>query len=118
MFLNYLQYLITFGTFTPGILVPAWVASNTHTTTGRALTLGLLFMGQNFAGIVSSAVFRAQDAPIYKPALVTVAVTQGVFIVVCLLQRQYYARVNKKLDQGDVGRVAGMELNLDFRYAL
>ncbi|KUJ11265.1 MFS general substrate transporter [Mollisia scopiformis] len=114
----FITYLITFGTFTPGILVPAWVASNTHTTTGRALTLGLLFMGQNFAGIISSAVFRAQDAPVYKPALVTVAVTQGVFIVICLLQRQYYARINKKLDRGEIGHVAGMELNPSFRYAL
>ncbi|KAF7559925.1 hypothetical protein G7046_g4224 [Stylonectria norvegica] len=72
----FLTYLITFGTFTPGILVPIWIASNTTTTTGRAMRLGLNFMGQNLAGIISSSVFRAQDAPIYKPALITIACTQ------------------------------------------
>ncbi|KAF8855913.1 MFS general substrate transporter [Acephala macrosclerotiorum] len=101
----FITYLITFGTFTPGILVPAWVAS---TPTRR----------QNLAGIISSAVFRAQDALIYKLALITVAVTQGVFIAFCLLQRQYYARINKKLDNGEIGQVTGMELNPGFRYAL
>lgn len=110
--------MITFGTFTPGILVPAWVASNTHTTTGRALTLGLLFGFQNLGGIVSSAVFRAQDAPVYKPALITVAVTQGVFIVVCLAQRQYYARINYKLAKGEITRAPGIETNPTFRFAL
>lgn len=91
---------------------------HTHTTAGRVTTLGLLFMGQNLAGIISSAVFRAQDALIYKLALITVAVTQGVFIAFCLLQRQYYARINKKLDNGEIGQVTGMELNPGFRYAL
>jgi len=114
----FITYLITFGTFTPGILVPAWVASNTHTTTGRALNLGLLFGFQNLAGIISSAVFRAQDAPIYKPALITVAVTQGVFIIVCFFQRQYYSRLNKKLDEGEITTVEGMEINPGFRYAV
>jgi hypothetical protein len=110
--------MITFGTFTPGILVPAWVASNTHTTTGRALTLGLLYMGQNLAGIASSAVFRSQDAPVYKPALITVAVTQGIFIIVCLSQRQWFASVNKKLDKGEITSVVGIEENPNFRFAL
>ncbi|TVY59486.1 putative transporter [Lachnellula cervina] len=114
----FITYLITFGTFTPGILVPAWVASNTHTTTGRAVTLGLLFAGQNLAGIISSAVFRAQDAPIYKPALITVAVTQGVYILVSLAQRQYYVKINKKLDNGKITEVIGIESNPGFRFAL
>ena len=110
--------MITFGTFTPGILVPAWVASNTHTTTDRAMTMGFLFGFQNLAGIISSAVFRAQDAPVYKPALITVAVTQGIFIVVALAQRQYYARLNKKLDAREITRVVGIENNPNFRFAL
>lgn len=114
----FLTYLITFGTFTPGILCPIWLASNTTTTTGRAFRLGLNFMAQNLAGIVSSAVFREQDAPIYKPALITVACCQAAFMVVCLGVREYYRRLNKKLDSGEVVHVSGGKEWPAYRYAL
>ncbi|KAF2811329.1 MFS general substrate transporter [Mytilinidion resinicola] len=114
----FLTYLITFGTFTPGILVPVWLSSNTTTTTGRALRLGISFMGQNLAGIISSVAFRAQDAPTYKPALVTVASCQAAFIVVCLSLREYYRRENKKLESGEVVHFSGGKERPEYRYAL
>ncbi|KAI1377815.1 MFS general substrate transporter [Hypoxylon crocopeplum] len=114
----FLTYLLTFGNFTPGILVPVWVASNTTTTTGRAFRLGLNFMAQNLAGIISSAVFRAQDAPVYKPALITVACCQAVFMVVCLGLREHFRRLNKKLDSGEIVYVSGGQERPDYRYAL
>lgn len=114
----FLTYLITFGTFTPGILVPVWVASNTTTTTGRAFRLGMNFMAQNLAGIISSSVFRAKDAPIYKPALITVASCQAAFMVVCLGMREYYRRLNKKLDSGETVYVSGGVERPEYRYAL
>lgn len=114
----FLTYLITFGTFMPGILVPTWVASNTTTTTGRAFRLGLNFMAQNLAGIISSSVFRQQDAPIYKPALITVACCQAVFMVICLGLREHYRRLNKKLDRGEMVHVSGGKEWPAYRYAL
>ncbi|KAI1773189.1 MFS general substrate transporter [Hypoxylon cercidicola] len=114
----FLTYLLTFGTFTPGILVPVWVASNTTTTTGRAFRLGLNFMAQNLAGIISSAVFRAEDAPVYKPALITVACCQAVFIVVCLGLREHFRRLNKKLERGEIVHVSGGKERPEYRYAL
>lgn len=114
----FLTYLLTFGTFTPGILVPVWIASNTTTTTGRALRLGLNFMGQNLAGIISSAVFRDQDAPVYKPALITVACCQATFMVVCLGLREHFRRLNKKLDSGEVVHVSGGKERPEYRYAV
>ncbi|KAM5343978.1 hypothetical protein ACJ41O_012515 [Fusarium nematophilum] len=88
----FLTFLLTFGVFTPGLLTPVWLSSNIPTTTGRAVALGMSYMGQNLAGIVSSLIFRAQDAPIYRPSLVTAAVCQGGYLVVAMGLRQYYAR--------------------------
>lgn len=114
----FLTYLITGATFLPSNLVPAWVAANTPTTTGRAVALGLNYMAMNLAGIVSSLVYRAEDAPVYRPALVTSGCTQGVFIIIALLMRQYYARLNKKLDSGELAHAPGMEARPEYRYAV
>ncbi|KAI1077230.1 MFS general substrate transporter [Whalleya microplaca] len=114
----FLTYLLTFGTFTPGVLIPVWLSSNTTTTTGRAFRLGLNFMAQNLGGIISSAVFREQDAPVYKPALITVACCQGSFIVICLGLREHFRRLNKKLDNGEVVHVSGGKERPLYRYAL
>lgn len=114
----FLTYLITGATFLPSNLVPAWIAANTPTTTGRAVSLGLNYMAMNLAGIISSLVYRDQDAPVYRPALVTNGCFQGVFIVAALLMRQYYARLNKKLDSGELAHAPGMETRPEYRYAV
>ncbi|WYZ46061.1 hypothetical protein EsH8_IX_000286 [Colletotrichum jinshuiense] len=114
----FITYLITFATFVPSNLVPVWLASNVPTTTGRAVALGLNYMAMNLAGIISSMVFRAEDAPVYRPALITVGITQGVFIVACLALRQYYVRLNKKLDAGEMAHAPGMEARPEYRYAI
>ncbi|GJD00492.1 major facilitator superfamily transporter [Colletotrichum higginsianum] len=114
----FITYLITFATFVPSNLVPVWLASNVPTTTGRAVALGLNYMAMNLAGIVSSMVFRAEDAPVYRPALITVGVTQGIFIVACLTLRQYYVNLNKKLDSGELAFAPGMEARPEYRYAI
>ncbi|KAI5866822.1 MFS general substrate transporter [Durotheca rogersii] len=114
----FLTYLITIATFIPSNIVPAWLASNTPTTTGRAVSLGLNYMGMNLAGVISSMIYRAEDAPVYRPALITVGCTQGVFIITALVMRQYYARFNKKLDSGEVAHAPGMESRPEYRYAV
>lgn len=114
----FLTYLITFSTFIPSNLVPVWIASNTPTTTGRAVSLGMNYMAMNLAGIVSSLIYREQDAPVYRPALITVGCTQGVFLVTALAMRQYYARLNKKLESGEIPHAPGMEARPQYRYAV
>ncbi|KAF4996945.1 hypothetical protein FDECE_12268 [Fusarium decemcellulare] len=114
----FLTFLLTFGVFTPGLLTPVWLSSNIPTTTGRAVSLGMSYMGQNLAGIVSSLIFRAQDAPVYKPALITAAVCQGGYLVVAMGLRQYYVRLNRKIDRGEVLFAKGMENNPNYRYAI
>ncbi|KAE8442752.1 hypothetical protein EG329_002892 [Mollisiaceae sp. DMI_Dod_QoI] len=60
----FFTFLLTFGSFTPAVLVPAWLSSNTISVSGRATTLGLVAGLQNIAGIISSESFRSQDAPV------------------------------------------------------
>ncbi|KAI0385898.1 MFS general substrate transporter [Hypomontagnella monticulosa] len=114
----FLTYLITFATFIPSNLVPAWLSSNTPNTTGRAVSLGLNYMAMNLAGIISSLIYRAEDAPVYRPALITVGCTQGVFIITALAMRQYYASLNRKLDSGELACAPGMEARPEYRYAV
>ena len=113
----FLTFLLTFGVFTPGILTPVWLASNIPTTTGRAVALGMSYTAQNMAGIVSSLVFRNQDAPIFRPALITAGVCQGGYIIVAIILRQYYVRLNKKIASGEF-EVKGMEGNTTYKYAI
>uniref|UniRef100_A0A0B7KAG3 Major facilitator superfamily (MFS) profile domain-containing protein n=1 Tax=Bionectria ochroleuca TaxID=29856 RepID=A0A0B7KAG3_BIOOC len=114
----FLTFLLTFGVFTPGLLTPVWLSSNIPTTTGRAVALGMSYMSQNLAGIVSSLIFRNQDAPVYRPALITAAVCQAGYIVLSLILRQYYIRINRKLDSGELPHAEGMENNKEYRYAI
>lgn len=114
----FLTYLITSATFIPSNIVPVWLSSNVPTTTGRAVALGLSYMAMNVAGVISSLTYRNEDAPVYRPALVTVGCTQGVFIVVALALRWHYVRLNKKLDSGELAHAPGMEARPSYRYAV
>lgn len=114
----FLTFLLTFGVFTPGLLTPVWLSSNIPTTTGRAVALGMSYLGQNLAGIVSSLVFRNQDAPVFRPALITAAVCQGGYLIAAMLLRQYYVRLNRKIDRGEIPHAEGMENNPGYRYAV
>lgn len=111
-------FLLTFGTFTPAVIVPAWQSNNNTTATGRAAAVGLLVAMQNVAGIISSAAFRDQDAPVYRPALITSGVFQGVMILLVGAMRVYYAWQNRLLDRGRREYAAGMEGRAEYRYVL
>ncbi|OAL23908.1 hypothetical protein AYO20_10820 [Fonsecaea nubica] len=114
----FFTFLLTFGTFTPAVLVPAWATSNITSNSARATTLGLLVGLQNIAGIISSYAFRSQDAPVYRPALIVSGCFQGGMLLTASFAWFYYRRVNRQLDSGKRTSVRGMEQNPDFRYVL
>ncbi|EED24561.1 vitamin H transporter, putative [Talaromyces stipitatus ATCC 10500] len=114
----FLTYMITFGTYMPEVLMPLWLSSNLTNASSRAVALGLFIGGLNIGGILSSAVFRNQYAPVYAPALITVATCQGLLLVALIVMRQYYVLQNKKLARGEIERPKELENNHDFRYAI
>jgi hypothetical protein len=56
--------MLTFGSFTPAVLIPAWVSANSMSASGKAATLGLIAGLENIGGIILSQSFRAQDEPV------------------------------------------------------
>jgi hypothetical protein len=114
----FLTYLVPCVTFIPSNLVPVWLASNTPTTTGRAVSLGLNYTFMNLAGIISSVSFRDNEAPVYKSALVLAGATQAGFAATALAMRFYYVHMNKKLDTGVIPYAPGMSKRPSYRYAV
>lgn len=114
----FFTYLLQVGTFTSGVLVPSWLSTNIPNPTKRATALGMLYLFTNLAGIISSASFRTQDAPIYRPALTVTGCFQAGFVLSGLAMRQYFVKKNKDLDSGKVQSVKEMEHNPDYRYAM
>lgn len=114
----FITYLITFGTYMPELLMPLWLSSNLTSASARAVALGLFIGGQNIGGILSSALFRDEYQPVYKPALIAVATCQGLLLVALLVMRQVYVILNKKLERGEIDPPEGMEKNSSFRYAV
>lgn len=111
-------FLLTFGTFTPAVIVPAWLSSNQVSISGRATQLGLVAGMQNIAGIISSEAFRSQDAPIYAPALIVSACFQAFMILAAAAAFLYYRNINRKLASGKLLFVEGNEDHPEFRFVL
>lgn len=92
-------FLIVSGSFIPELFLPAWVSANIKTSSERAVALGLMSTFQNLGGIASSGVYRAQDAPNYRPALITVTCCLFICLLLCTCLRVIYGRLNSKLEQ-------------------
>lgn len=74
--------------------------ANTQSASARAVALGFISMCTILGGFVSSGAYRAQDAPTYRPALITVFVCRHGFVVICAGMRVLYARMNQDLARG------------------
>ncbi|KAK9474434.1 major facilitator superfamily domain-containing protein [Dipodascopsis tothii] len=66
-------FLMTAGTSAPSVLLSTWFSNNTPSEGRRAALTAVGVPTANLMGLISSNIFRAQDAPDYIPALVTTA---------------------------------------------
>lgn len=114
----FLTYLIMAGTFTPPPLVAEWIASNSPTSTGRALRLGLFATAIPIGGIISSLAFRAQDAPVYQRGLLTCASFIALLALLAAGMRVHFARLNARMDRGEKVSVAPGFQRPEWRHAL
>ena len=67
-------FMMTWGTSAPSVLVSTWYNNNIAHESRRVLLTSIGVPLANLMGLVSSNVFRQQDAPQYLPALITVGV--------------------------------------------
>lgn len=114
----FLTYVLMAGTFTPPPLVAEWIASNSPTSTGRALRLGMFATAIPMGGIISSVAFRAQDVPLYQRGLLTCATFIALLAVLAAGMRVHFARLNGRMDRGEVVGTGPERQRPEWRHAL
>ena len=69
----YATFMMTWGTSAPSVLLSTWYNNNIAHEGRRVLLTSIGVPLANLMGLVSSNVFRKEDAPKYEPALITVS---------------------------------------------
>lgn len=87
------------GTSAPSVLLDTWYNNNTANEGRRVVLTSIAVPLANLMGVVSSNIFRKQDAPKYLPALITTASFGGVGIVLTLCLGLWMMADNKKRDR-------------------
>jgi hypothetical protein len=89
-------FMMTWGTSAPSVLLSTWY-NNNIAHEGRRVTLTSIGVPlANLMGIVSSNIFRAQDAPDYVPALATTAAFGATGCLLAILLGAYMTFDNSR----------------------
>ena len=92
-------FMMCWGTSAPSVLLSTWY-NNNIAHEGRRIALTSLGVPlANLMGLVSSNIFRNQDAPKYIPALITTAAFGGAGAAITLLLGLYMIIDNKRRDR-------------------
>ncbi|KAF2264891.1 MFS general substrate transporter [Lojkania enalia] len=93
-------FMMTWGTSAPSVLLSTWYNNNVAHEGRRVLLTSIGVPLANLMGVVSSNIFRPQDAPDYVPALATTAAFGATGCLFALLLGSYMifdnARRNRK----------------------
>nr|VWP00286.1 UDP-glucose:Glycoprotein Glucosyltransferase [Ganoderma boninense] len=91
-------FMMTWGTSAPSVLLSTWY-NNNIAHEGRRIALTSLGVPlANLMGLVSSNIFRNQDAPKYIPALITTAAFGAAGAAITLLLGAYMVFDNRRRD--------------------
>jgi hypothetical protein len=86
------------GTSAPSVLLDVWYNNNIASEGKRVVLTSIAVPLANLMGLVSSNIFRNQDAPKYIPALITTAAFGGTGIVLTLILGAWMIIDNKRRD--------------------
>ncbi|KAL4904014.1 hypothetical protein BDW74DRAFT_31494 [Aspergillus multicolor] len=78
----------------------SWQSNNIRGQWKRALTSATLIGGGSIGGILGTTVFRAQDAPGYRPGLLTTMLANAIIIVIVGVLTLKFYRANRRVDAG------------------
>jgi MFS family permease len=95
----YAAFMMTWGTSAPSVLLSTWYNNNTAHEGRRVLLTSVGVPLANVMGLVSSNVFREEDAPKYMPALITMACFGGCGAVLASLTGLYMVFDNRRRDR-------------------
>ncbi|KAI0854718.1 major facilitator superfamily transporter [Xylaria cubensis] len=92
----YATFMMTWGTSAPSVLLSTWYNNNVAHEGQRLALTSVGVPLANLMGLVSSNVFREQDAPKYAPALITTASFGGFGFIVAACLGFYMAFDNRR----------------------
>ncbi|KAL1306328.1 hypothetical protein AAFC00_005047 [Neodothiora populina] len=92
-------FLMCAGAYIPSCLVHSWHNNNNVNESSRAATTGVLVGLGNLAGILSTATFRTEYAPAYRPTLITTCACNVTCIIATLCLGMWMKLENKRRDK-------------------
>ncbi|GLI79471.1 hypothetical protein PoHVEF18_007807 [Penicillium ochrochloron] len=103
-------FMMVWGTSAPSVLLDAWYNNNIANEGRRVVLTSIAVPVANLMGVVSSNIFRNQDAPKYFPALITTAAFGGTGILLTLALGLWMMFDNKKRDQRQGVHIKAMDI--------
>jgi uncharacterized membrane protein len=92
------SFMTTWGTSAPSLLLDVWYNNNIASEGKRIVLTSTAVPLANLMGLVSSNIFRAQDAPKYIPALITTAAFGGAGMVLTIALGVWMVYDNRRRD--------------------
>ena len=77
----------------------SWMALNAHTAGERSITMAILIMSANSAGIIGSQLFQEDDAPLYPVGWTMIVVLTSLALVAMIAANYQYWVLNRRLEK-------------------
>jgi MFS family permease len=104
------SFMMTWGTSAPSVLLDVWYNNNIASEGKRVVLTSIAVPLANLMGVVSSNIFRNQDAPKYLPALITTAAFGGAGIFLTLLLGFWMIMDNKRRDRAQGTKLRALDV--------
>ncbi|KAF4498931.1 nicotinamide mononucleotide permease [Fusarium agapanthi] len=75
----------------------SWLAVNIRNPAERSITMALLIMTANAAGLAGAQIFQAHDAPLYRTGFTVILTLASIALVFAIVSNMQYLWLNKKL---------------------
>ncbi|KAM0547309.1 hypothetical protein ACHAPJ_010444 [Fusarium lateritium] len=79
----------------------SWLAVNIRNPAERSITMALLIMTANAAGLAGAQIFQAHDAPLYRTGFTVILTLASIALVFAIISNAQYLWLNKKLSEKD-----------------
>ncbi|PKX92394.1 putative MFS transporter [Aspergillus novofumigatus IBT 16806] len=107
------SFMMTWGTSAPSVLLDVWYNNNIANEGRRVVLTSIAVPVANLMGVVSSNIFRSQDAPQYMPALITTASFGGTGILLTLVLGGWMMVDNKRRDRAQGRTVRAQDVSTE-----
>lgn len=103
-------FMMTWGTSAPSVILDTWFNNNIANENQRVMLTSVGVPVANLMGVVSSNIFRPEDAPKYFPALITTAAFGGCGCLLTLGLGTFMIWDNKRRDRREGKKVRARDI--------